>query len=81
VYIIYGFLLLFSNESIYEQNIVEELLMAEDIFPLVGAGLLAIAVITAPIWLAALMGEEPDYCECGAKIEPSGIVPSCRCYY
>lgn len=60
---------------------MEELLMSEDIFPLVGAGLLAIAVITAPIWLAALMGEEPDYCECGAKIEPSGIVPSCRCYY
>ena len=55
--------------------------MSEDIFPLVGAGLLAIAVITAPIWLAALMGDEHDYCECGAKIEPSGIVPSCRCYY
>jgi hypothetical protein len=42
-------------------------------------GLLAIA--TAPVWLPALAGIKPKYCECGAKIEPSGITPGCKCYY
>ena len=53
----------------------------DDLIPAVGVGLLALAVITAPIWLPVLLGEEPKNCECGAKIEPSGIIPSCRCYY
>ena len=44
-------------------------------------GLLVLAVATAPLWLPALAGTKPKYCECGAKIEPSGITPGCRCYY
>ena len=55
--------------------------MSEDLFPIVGAGLLAIAVITSPMWLPALLGEEPKYCECEAEIGPSGIIPSCGCHY
>ena len=42
-------------------------------------GLLAIA--TAPIWLPELAGTKAKSCECGAKINLSGITPSCRCYY
>lgn len=47
----------------------------------VGGGLLALAVITAPFWLPVLMGSKPKSCECGTKINSSGIIPSCRCYY
>jgi len=54
--------------------------MGEILLPLVGIGLL-IAVVTTPLWLPALMGDKPNYCECGVKIESSGIIPSCRCYY
>jgi hypothetical protein len=54
---------------------------SDDWLPMVGAGLFTLAVITAPLWLPALLGEEPKYCECDAKIEPSGIIPGCRCYY
>ena len=42
-------------------------------------GLLALASI--PLWLPALVGTKPEYCECGVKIEPSGISPGCRCHY
>lgn len=48
---------------------------------LIVGGLLALTVVTAPIWLPALIGIKPKHCECGAKIEPSGIIPGCKCYY
>lgn len=48
---------------------------------LIVGGLLALAVVTAPIWLPTLIGIKPKHCECGAKIEPSGIIPGCKCYY
>jgi len=54
---------------------------SDDSLAVLGAGLLVLAVATAPIWLPALTGIKPKSCECGAKIEPSGITPSCRCYY
>lgn len=44
-------------------------------------GLLALAVITAPIWVPSLLGSTPKSCECGTRVEPSGIIPSCKCYY
>ena len=48
---------------------------------IVSGGLLLLAIATAPVWLPTLVGIKPKHCECGAKIEKSGIIPGCRCYY
>ena len=54
---------------------------SDDLLPIIGFGLLTLAIATAPIWLPAISGNEPESCECGVKIGQSGISPSCKCYY
>ena len=54
---------------------------SNDLLPIIGAGLFTLVAITSPMWLPALFGEEPKSCECEAKIGPSGIIPSCECFY
>lgn len=54
---------------------------SDESLAILGAGLLVLAVATAPIWLPAIAGIKPKSCECSAKIESSGITPGCRCYY
>lgn len=55
--------------------------MTNEIDDIIIGGLLTLAVVTAPIWLPEFFGTKPKHCECGAKIEPSGIIPGCKCYY
>lgn len=55
--------------------------MTNEMEDVIIGGLLALAVVTAPIWLPELFGTKPQHCECGVKIGPSGTIPGCKCYY
>jgi len=43
------------------------------------AVVVAIAAVTAPLWVPRLFGETPKRCRCGAEISPSGVATYCQC--